>query len=105
MLPSRPYFQNSHFTKKKIRDGFKKKTYIYIYIYIIFQGNNFIFLGNINNKSSLENKETRNSRGAMGLRPFRASTSVDAKSCKIKKDTTFIHFASKILHISASKIV
>ena len=103
MLPSRPYFQNSHFTKKKIRDGFKKKTYIYIYI--IFQGNNFIFLGNINNKSSLKNKETRNSRGAMGLRPFRASTSVDAKSCKIKKDTTFIHFASKILHISASKIV
>ena len=82
-----------------------KKTFIYIYIYIIFQGNNFIFLGNINNKSSLENKETRNSRGAMGLGPFRASTLVDAKSCKIEKDTTFTHFASKILHISASKIV
>ena len=104
MLPSRPYFQNSHLAEKKIRDGFKKKL-LYIYIYIIFQGNNFIFLGNINNKSSLENKETRNSRGGMGLRPFRASTSVDAKSCKIEKDTTFTHFASKILHISTSKIV
>ena len=67
MLPSRPYFQNSHLTKK-IRDGFKKKKYIYIYI--IFQGNNFIFLGNINNKSSLKNKETRNSRGTMGPRPL-----------------------------------
>ena len=62
MLPSRPYFQNSHLTKKKKRDGVKKKL-IYIYIYIIFQGNNFIFLENINNKSSLKNKETRNSRG------------------------------------------
>ena len=103
MLPSRPYFQNSHLAEKKIRDGFKKN--LYIYIYIIFQGNNFIFLGNINNKSSLENKETRNSRGAMGLGPFRASTLVDAKSCKIEKDTTFTHFASKILHISTSKIV
>ena len=71
MLPSRPYFQNSHLAEKKIRDGFKKN--LYIYIYIIFQGNNFIFLGNINNKSPLENKETRNSRGAIGPRPLRVA--------------------------------
>ena len=30
---------------------------------------------------------------------------VDAKSCIIEKDTTFTHFVSKLLHISASKIL
>ena len=38
-------------------------------------------------------------------RLLRAFTSVDAKSCIIEKDTTFTHFASKLLHISASKLV
>ena len=35
----------------------------------------------------------------------RAFTSVLLKMCKIEKDTTFTHFASKLLHISASKLV
>ena len=30
---------------------------------------------------------------------------MDAKSCIIEKDTTFTHFVSKLLHISASKIL
>ena len=36
---------------------------------------------------------------------LRASTLVDAKSCIIEKDTTFTHFASKMLHINVSKSV
>ena len=36
---------------------------------------------------------------------LKASTLVDAKSCIIEKDTTFTHFASKMLHINVSKSV
>ena len=36
---------------------------------------------------------------------LRAFTSVLLKMCKIVKDTTFTHFASKLLYISASKLV
>ena len=36
---------------------------------------------------------------------LRASTSVDVKLCKIQKVTNFTHFASKIFHISHSKIL
>ena len=67
MLPTDHIFK-IHISPKKIRDRFKKKL-IYIYIYITFQGNNFIFLENINNKSSLENKDKK-FKGSHGPRPL-----------------------------------
>ena len=36
---------------------------------------------------------------------LKKSTSVNAKSCMIEKDTTFTHFVPKLLHISSSKIL
>ena len=41
----------------------------------------------------------------MELEFLRAFTLVLLKMCKIEKDITFTHFASKLLHVNASKLV